>query len=65
MSKGEALHRNRKAPQRAISQKTTRVKGKETLRLTQHDSVMFRLRSTSQITIPQQHLIKISAHLYV
>jgi len=36
-SKGEALHRNRIAWQRAVSKKTTRIKGKEMLRLAQHD----------------------------
>ena len=36
-SKGEALHRNRKALQNAIPKKTTRIKGKEMLRLAQHD----------------------------
>jgi len=36
-SNPETLHRNRKARQRAGYKKTTRIKGKEMLRLAQHD----------------------------
>jgi len=34
---GKTLHPNRKELKRAISKKTTRIKGKEMLRLAQHD----------------------------
>ncbi|MEJ5316683.1 MAG: hypothetical protein WHS63_06725 [Tenuifilum sp.] len=38
-SRGKALHRNRKAWQRAVYKKATRIKGKEMLRLAQHDKI--------------------------